>query len=86
MATTTDLDMTSGRFLQFYLRMGCEREKQSFKYRYPQQHSFSDQDETGGLPRSEGILVQYSNDGGINWNLLKVKFLVYFCIYIEKIF
>ena len=29
-----------------------------------------DRDCNGGDQRSEGIILQYSNDGGVTWNLL----------------
>lgn len=101
-ATTVDLDMTAGQFIQFKIMLGCgsegaltpgggartRRRNQPDVAPNPWQQEgtsvegdrtpslgFNENErEDGGLSaRDEGILVQFSVNGGINWDLLKVR-------------
>jgi len=79
------MDMTSGQFIQFSIRLGCDDsvsrpKRSSSQQKVPQwsQEStslYSAKSDYSNQPqlsrREEGILVQFSNDGGINWELLK---------------
>ncbi|KAK7028235.1 hypothetical protein SK128_005962 [Halocaridina rubra] len=74
LATTIDLDVTSGQFVQFSLQMGCKRSmgnhgKRSM-YTLPENPDLI-KDAQPVPSRVYGILVQYSTNGGITWNLLK---------------
>ncbi|KAG7169873.1 Reelin-like, partial [Homarus americanus] len=72
MATTIDLDMTAGQFLQFHIRLGCDKASGGRGKR-----SVTALESVGPLlveeqpSRKYGILVQYSTNGGITWRLLK---------------
>ena len=50
-----DLNTRAASFVQFYIRLGGDG---------------SDQNCRGADQREEGVLLQYSNDGGITWTLL----------------
>lgn len=78
MATTTDMDMTAGQFVQFTLAMGCDK-KRNFPSKVAPLAMVGDE-EVGpvqSLPnhsqRDNSILIQYSTNGGISWQLLKVR-------------
>lgn len=78
-ATTIDLDMTTGQFIQFTIMLDCP--ESLTQKRRTSDISWSEANpKLGGNPRQkklssreEGILVQFSNDGGISWQLLKVS-------------
>ena len=83
-ATTIDLDMTSGQFVQFTIKLGCDSAllENSRRNRGPWKASGKDnffgselneEDSIAPVGREEGVLVQYSDNGGVNWELLKVK-------------
>ena len=55
LAVTRDLDLSASDFVQFYLRIG----------------GTNTADCTGAELPSEGVLLQYSTDGGTTWYLLR---------------
>ncbi|XP_071551543.1 LOW QUALITY PROTEIN: reelin-like [Panulirus ornatus] len=72
MATTIDLDMTAGQFLQFTVQMGCHKVTGGRHKRSATLPEGAVPQEEEDLPsRAYGILVQYSSPGGITWELLK---------------
>ncbi|KAF2351371.1 EGF-like domain, partial [Trinorchestia longiramus] len=84
-AVTIDMDMTSAQFLQFTIMLGCDpkprtRSSRGGVGRDPQEGEFYNAvgesweavgDERSLSQRDEGVLVQFSIDGGIGWELLK---------------
>ncbi|XP_045618804.2 reelin [Procambarus clarkii] len=87
MATTIDLDMTAGEFLQFTLRLGCDsvsgsRSKRSATI-LEEVNGVESSVVVGEASRAHGILVQYSTNGGITWSLLKE---IHFKMQLEPMF
>ncbi|CAL4063823.1 unnamed protein product, partial [Meganyctiphanes norvegica] len=74
LATSIDMDMTSGKFLQFNLMMGCQiarPEKTKPRGSRGRENNFMAENLSENDARKFGILVQYSTNGGIEWHLLK---------------
>ncbi|XP_068201519.1 reelin-like [Palaemon carinicauda] len=74
LATTADLDMTSGKFIQFNLKMGCKRQETHHNKNSAETllewHVLPTSGEASSY-RHHSILIQYSTSGGIIWNVLK---------------
>lgn len=77
MATTTDLDMTAGQFVQFTLAMGCDKKRSVPSKVAPVAMVGDEVGPVQSLPnhgqRDYSILIQYSTNGGISWQLMKVR-------------
>lgn len=71
--STVDLDMTAGQFMQFTLLMGCDKKPGSRSKLSTTLSEEKRNTEKRQHPRSYGVLVQYSTDGGLTWGLLKVR-------------
>ncbi|KAG0709950.1 Reelin [Chionoecetes opilio] len=70
-ASTVDLDMTVGQFMQFTLQIGCDKKSLSRSKVGTAPLKEAPDDGKGQHLRANGLLVQYSTDGGVMWGLLK---------------
>ncbi|KAK8377791.1 hypothetical protein O3P69_014024 [Scylla paramamosain] len=70
-ASTVDLDMTAGQFMQFTLQLGCGKKNGGRSKQTSVSSKEEPSDRKAQHARTHDLLVQYSTNGGITWGLLK---------------